>query len=64
MLVVLCHFSGLFFFYINLVMAETIDLTDDGGVLKTVTRKTKADAVAPSDNLPLVDGIADIYILF
>jgi peptidylprolyl isomerase len=36
-------------------MAETIDLTGDGGVLKTVVRKAKDDATAPSDSLPLVD---------
>ncbi|GJM88781.1 hypothetical protein PR202_ga05345 [Eleusine coracana subsp. coracana] len=36
-------------------MAETIDLTGDGGVLKTVVRKAKDDAIAPSDSLPLVD---------
>jgi hypothetical protein len=37
-------------------MAETIDLSGDGGVLKTVVRKAKDDAIAPSDSLPLVDG--------
>ncbi|WVZ98841.1 hypothetical protein U9M48_044218 [Paspalum notatum var. saurae] len=37
------------------VMAETIDLSGDGGVLKTVVRKAKDDAIAPSDSLPLVD---------
>ncbi|KAJ4766970.1 Peptidylprolyl isomerase [Rhynchospora pubera] len=36
-------------------MAETIDLTGDGGVLKTAIRKPKADAMAPSDSFPLVD---------
>ncbi|GJN14603.1 hypothetical protein PR202_gb01448 [Eleusine coracana subsp. coracana] len=36
-------------------MAETIDLTGDGGVLKAVVRKAKDDATAPSDSLPLVD---------
>ncbi|CAM0149622.1 unnamed protein product [Urochloa decumbens] len=36
-------------------MAETIDLSGDGGVLKTVIRKAKDDAIAPSDSLPLVD---------
>lgn len=40
------------------VMAETIDLTGDGGVLKTVVRKAKDDAMEPSDSLPLVDGTA------
>ncbi|KQK05924.1 hypothetical protein BRADI_2g23380v3 [Brachypodium distachyon] len=37
------------------VMAETVDLTGDGGVLKTVVRKAKDDAISPSDSLPLVD---------
>jgi hypothetical protein len=37
-------------------MAEPIDLTGDGGVLKTVITKPKADAMAPSDSFPLVDG--------
>ncbi|KAF8719564.1 hypothetical protein HU200_024299 [Digitaria exilis] len=36
-------------------MAEAIDLSGDGGVLKTVVRKAKDDAIAPSDSLPLVD---------
>ncbi|KAJ3668949.1 hypothetical protein LUZ60_010899 [Juncus effusus] len=36
-------------------MAETIDLTGDGGVLKTVIRRPKSDAIAPSDSFPLVD---------
>lgn len=36
-------------------MADTIDLTGDGGVLKTITRRAKADALAPSESLPLVD---------
>jgi hypothetical protein len=39
-------------------MAETIDLTGDGGVLKTVVRRAKDDAISPSDSLPLVDGTA------
>ncbi|AQK86447.1 Peptidyl-prolyl cis-trans isomerase [Zea mays] len=37
------------------VMEEMIDLTGDGGVLKTVVRKAKDDAIAPSESLPLVD---------
>ena len=37
-------------------MAETIDLTGDGGVIKTIVRRPKPDAVAPSESLPLVDG--------
>uniref|UniRef100_A0A0E0DSG1 peptidylprolyl isomerase n=1 Tax=Oryza meridionalis TaxID=40149 RepID=A0A0E0DSG1_9ORYZ len=36
-------------------MAEVADLTGDGGVLKTVVRKAKDDAIAPTDSLPLVD---------
>jgi peptidylprolyl isomerase len=43
------------------VMVETIDLTGDGGVLKTVVRKAKDDATSPSDSLPLVDGMKFIY---
>jgi hypothetical protein len=39
-------------------MAEVADLTGDGGVLKTVVRKAKDDAIAPTDSLPLVDGTA------
>jgi peptidylprolyl isomerase len=42
-------------------MAETIDLTGDGGVLKTVIKKSKDDATSPSDRLPLVDGMKIIY---
>jgi hypothetical protein len=38
-------------------MANIIDLTGDGGVLKTVIRKAKADAITPSDSFPLVDGM-------
>jgi hypothetical protein len=44
------------------VMEEMIDLTGDGGVLKTVVRKAKDDAIAPSESLPLVDGMALLYI--
>lgn len=44
-------------------MAETIDLSGDGGVLKTVVRKAKDDAIAPSDSLPLVDGTTDSCVL-
>ncbi|RCV28093.1 hypothetical protein SEVIR_5G383500v4 [Setaria viridis] len=36
-------------------MSDTMDLTGDGGVVKTVIGRAKADAVAPSDILPLVD---------
>ncbi|KAH6777679.1 FKBP-like peptidyl-prolyl cis-trans isomerase family protein [Perilla frutescens var. frutescens] len=36
-------------------MGDTIDLTGDGGVLKTIIRRAKADALAPSESLPLLD---------
>ncbi|WOL18674.1 peptidyl-prolyl cis-trans isomerase FKBP20-1 [Canna indica] len=36
-------------------MGDTIDLTGDGGVLKTIIRKARNDAVAPSESFPLVD---------
>jgi hypothetical protein len=39
-------------------MADTIDLTGGGGVLKTVIWKAKADADSRSESLPLVEGIA------
>lgn len=32
-----------------------IDLTGDGGVVKTILKHAKADAIAPSKDLPLVD---------
>ena len=38
-------------------MGDAIDLTGDGGVLKTVIKQSKPDAVAPTESLPLVDGI-------
>ncbi|WVZ05641.1 hypothetical protein V8G54_018987 [Vigna mungo] len=37
-------------------MGDAIDLTGDGGVIKTILRKSKADAVGPTENFPLVDG--------
>lgn len=37
-------------------MSDAIDLTGDGGVIKTIVRRAKPDAMAPSENLPLVDG--------
>ena len=43
-------------------MAEIIDLSGDGGVLKTVVRKAKDDAIAPSDSLPLVDVLMFILV--
>ena len=45
-------------------MGDAIDLTGDGGVIKTIVRKSKADAVAPTEDLPLVDGmLAAFYYL-
>ena len=38
-------------------MSNTIDLTGDGGVVKTIVRRAKADAITPSESLPLVDGM-------
>lgn len=38
-------------------MSDPIDLTGDGGVLKTIIRRAKPDAIAPSESLPLVDGM-------
>lgn len=45
-------------------MAEVIDLTGDGGVLKRVIKKAKDDAITPSENLSLVDGIENYPIFF
>ncbi|XP_021757292.1 peptidyl-prolyl cis-trans isomerase FKBP20-1-like [Chenopodium quinoa] len=36
-------------------MGDVIDLTGDGGVLKTFVRRPKDNAVGPTDELPLVD---------
>ncbi|KAF9676846.1 hypothetical protein SADUNF_Sadunf08G0045900 [Salix dunnii] len=36
-------------------MGDSIDLSGDGGVLKTILRKGKVDAICPSEDLPLVD---------
>ncbi|XP_057522425.1 peptidyl-prolyl cis-trans isomerase FKBP20-1 [Amaranthus tricolor] len=36
-------------------MGDVIDLTGDGGVVKTIVRRAKDDAVSPTDNLPFVD---------
>ncbi|KAJ0682148.1 putative peptidylprolyl isomerase [Helianthus annuus] len=41
-------------------MAEAIDLTGDGGVLKTVVKSAKPDPTAPSESLPLVREVARI----
>ncbi|CAL5365956.1 unnamed protein product [Camellia sinensis] len=37
------------------IMGDAIDLTGDGGVIKTIVRRAKPDAIAPTENLPLVD---------
>ncbi|KZV26124.1 hypothetical protein F511_06050 [Dorcoceras hygrometricum] len=36
-------------------MSDSVDLTGDGGVLKTTVRRAKPDAIAPSETLPLLD---------
>ncbi|CAL0307633.1 unnamed protein product [Lupinus luteus] len=36
-------------------MADAIDLTGDGGVIKTIVRKSKPDAVAPTEDFPVAD---------
>eukprot|EP00262_Sarcandra_glabra_P013397 TRINITY_DN370_c0_g1_i1.p1 TRINITY_DN370_c0_g1~~TRINITY_DN370_c0_g1_i1.p1 ORF type:complete len:189 (+),score=60.82 TRINITY_DN370_c0_g1_i1:254-820(+) len=36
-------------------MGDAIDLSGDGGVIKEIVRHAKTDAIAPTDNLPLVD---------
>lgn len=36
-------------------MKDPIDLSGDGGVIKTILRQAKADAVGPTEGLPLVD---------
>lgn len=41
-------------------MGDAIDLTGDGGVIKTIVRRAKPDAIAPTDSLPLVDGIPHV----
>lgn len=38
-------------------MGDAIDLTGDGGVIMTIIRHAKPDAIGPSDDLPLVDGM-------
>lgn len=48
-------------------MGDAIDLSGDGGVLKEIVRSAKPDAISPSDDLPVVDGMffrANIYELF
>lgn len=38
-------------------MGDEVDLSGDGGVLKKIVRRAKPDAIAPSDDFPVVDGI-------
>lgn len=41
-------------------MGDAIDLTGDGGVMKKIVQRSKPDAIAPSESLPLVDGMGHI----
>lgn len=43
-------------------MGDAIDLTGDGGVIKKIIRQAKADALAPSEDLPLVDGMFHLFL--
>ncbi|GFZ14927.1 FKBP-like peptidyl-prolyl cis-trans isomerase family protein [Actinidia rufa] len=36
-------------------MSDAIDLSSDGGVIKTIVRRAKPGAIAATDNLPLLD---------
>ncbi|CAI8585411.1 unnamed protein product [Vicia faba] len=36
-------------------MGDAIDLSGDGGVIKTIVRKSKSDAVAPTEDFPVVN---------
>lgn len=38
-------------------MGDVIDLTGDGGVVKQIIRQAKADALSPTEDVPLVDGM-------
>ena len=40
-------------------MGDEIDLSGDGGVLKQIVRSAKPDAIAPSDDFPVVDGMLE-----
>lgn len=44
-------------------MSDAIDLSGDGGVLKKIVRHAKPDAIAPTQDLPLVDGMNYIIVL-
>ncbi|XP_020551043.1 peptidyl-prolyl cis-trans isomerase FKBP20-1 isoform X1 [Sesamum indicum] len=37
------------------IMGDSVDLTGDGGVMKTLIRRAKPDAIVPSEGLPLLD---------
>ena len=38
-------------------MDDVVDLTGDGGVVKKIITRAKAGALAPSEDLPMVDGM-------
>lgn len=38
-------------------MDDVIDLTGDGGVVKKIITRAKAGALAPTEDLPMVDGM-------
>lgn len=38
-------------------MGDAVDLTGDGGVIKKIIRHAKPEAIAPTEDLPLVDGV-------
>lgn len=38
-------------------MGDSIDLTGDEGVIKKIVRQAKPDALSPTEDLPLVDGM-------
>ncbi|KAJ0103099.1 hypothetical protein Patl1_06421 [Pistacia atlantica] len=42
---------------------NTVNLTADGGVVKQILRRAKADALSPTEDLPLVDGLCNIHII-
>lgn len=44
-------------------MGDVVDLSGDGGVIKTIIREAKADAIAPTEDLPLVDGMC-LFLFF
>jgi hypothetical protein len=43
-------------------MGDVIDLTGDGGVLKTILRAAKPGAMQPTEDLPNVDGTSLIIL--